>query len=259
VIDIPAGQLFLGDVIGGLDKREFMLREPGGEAPALFTTRWAMSYLRGPLTREQIWTLMQDRHTPSARTAEGSAPGPATDGPAPTGGDAAAETVPVAPTVAAPQAPPSGPDRDQVTLQTRYEGRIGKAQDANGAARERVAQAQAAENTRRQSDIVAGAGGLLGAVLGGRRSACTMARDLRRVLTGQARRAEAAQRVRGAENRAAERREAMAKPEADLARDLAAIDDEWAAKADAVESVEVPLERSDIRITARSLVWIPVG
>jgi hypothetical protein len=47
--------------------------------------------------------------------------------------------------------------------------------------------------------------------------------------------------------------------EADLARDLAAIDEEWEAKAAATETVEVPLEKSDVRIVSRSLVWIPVG
>ena len=42
-------------------KREFLLHDThdrGG--PKLFTTRWAMSYLRGPLTREQIGTLEPD-------------------------------------------------------------------------------------------------------------------------------------------------------------------------------------------------------
>src|SRR5262245_20450962 len=98
----------VGDVIGGLDKREFMLREPGREAPALFTTRWAMSYLRGPLTREQISTLMQGRHGPGASTAEPApaAPSaPATAAPsapataAPANATDAAEAVPVAPPV----------------------------------------------------------------------------------------------------------------------------------------------------------------
>jgi hypothetical protein len=55
-----------------------------------------------------------------------------------------------------------------------------------------------------------------------------------------------------------DRQEALAELEADLAEELAAIDDEWAAKASAVETVDVPLEKSDIRVTARSLVWIPV-
>jgi hypothetical protein len=424
-VDVKA----VGDLIGGLDKREFMMREPGSDAPALFTTRWAMSYLRGPLTREQISTLMQGRYRPSepgvavptgeaapsgeavrAGAALGAMAEPAAQAAPDTGGSAAsdpatasapAETVPVAPPVpedvpvrwldpAAPwaaqvgavpngtrlapslvtrvsllydddkldlreteeweavmfplgatvdpaatiavdhddrdlrtEAPTGasyvltdaplnkktffsgaekalvdhlyrtrtmqvmrnpqlklvarvgetpeafaarcsaaateGADRDQVALQAKYENRITKARDAWGAAMDKVAQAQAAENARRQSDIAAGAGNLLGAVLGGRRSARTMARDMSRVLTGGGRGEEAAQRVRSAENRALDRQEALTKLEADLARDLAAIDEEWSAKAAAIEPVEVPLERSDIRVTARSLVWIPVG
>ncbi len=70
---------------------------------------------------------------------------------------------------------------------------------------------------------------------------------------------EAAPRIRTAENRAVDRQEALTKLEADLARDLAAIDEKWAAKAAAIEPTEVPLERSDIRVTARCVVWIPVG
>ncbi len=48
----------IGDTISGLGKREFVLRRAGKDQPEVFTTRWAMSYLRGPLTREQIATLM---------------------------------------------------------------------------------------------------------------------------------------------------------------------------------------------------------
>jgi hypothetical protein len=397
----------VGDVIGGLGKREFMMREPEREAPALFTTRWAMSYLRGPLTREQISTLMQGRYQPSETAAADAAATPAA-APIPASATAAsaidigaAETVPVAPPVpdevpvrwldpAAPwaaqvgavpngtklapalvtrvsllydddklglreteeweavifplgatvdpvaavavdhddrdlrtEAPPNAgyvltdaplnkatfftgaekalvdhlyrsrtvqvmrnpqlklvaragetpeefaarcaaaaeeqADKDQVALQDKYERRIAKAREALGAAMDKVAQAQAAESTRRQSDMVAGAGSLLGAMLGGRRSARTMARDMSRVLTSRGRVEEAAQRVRTAENRALDRQEALKKLESDVARDLAAIDEEWAAKAAAVEPVDVPLEKSDIRVAARSLVWIPVA
>jgi hypothetical protein len=44
----------VGDTISGLGKREFMLRRAGKDTPEVFTTRWAMSYLRGPMTRDQI-------------------------------------------------------------------------------------------------------------------------------------------------------------------------------------------------------------
>ena len=51
----------VGDTIAGLAKREFVLRRAGKDQPEVFTTRWAMSYLRGPLTRDQIATLMADQ------------------------------------------------------------------------------------------------------------------------------------------------------------------------------------------------------
>jgi hypothetical protein len=96
-------------------------------------------------------------------------------------------------------------------------------------------------------------------MLGGRRSARTIARDVGRAITGRSRSGQAAQRVQTAENRAQDRQEALADLEQDLAEELTAIDDEWSAKAAAVETVEVPLEKSDIRVTARSLVWIPTA
>ncbi len=43
--------------ISGLDKREFVLHQTGASTPSVFTTRWAMSYLAGPLTKEQLGSL----------------------------------------------------------------------------------------------------------------------------------------------------------------------------------------------------------
>ncbi len=59
----------VGDTISGLAKREFVLRRAGKDQPEVFTTRWAMSYLRGPLTRDQIATLMADQRTAVAMAA----------------------------------------------------------------------------------------------------------------------------------------------------------------------------------------------
>jgi len=44
--------------LAGLDKRVFLLNNVHDDAPELFETRWALSYLRGPLTRAQIKQLM---------------------------------------------------------------------------------------------------------------------------------------------------------------------------------------------------------
>ena len=47
----------IDDVLSGLGKRVFLMHNVHEEAPVVFHTRWAMSYLRGPLTRSQIQQL----------------------------------------------------------------------------------------------------------------------------------------------------------------------------------------------------------
>ena len=54
----------LDRMIGGLGKRVFLLHNVHEPEPVVFETRWAMSYLRGPLTRDQISTLMAGRERP---------------------------------------------------------------------------------------------------------------------------------------------------------------------------------------------------
>jgi len=45
-------------LLAGLDKRVFLLNNVHDDVPEVFETRWALSYLRGPLTRTQIKLLM---------------------------------------------------------------------------------------------------------------------------------------------------------------------------------------------------------
>ncbi len=46
------------EILAGLGKRIFLLNNVHENAPVTFETRWVLSYLRGPLTREQIKNLM---------------------------------------------------------------------------------------------------------------------------------------------------------------------------------------------------------
>ncbi|MDY0018910.1 MAG: type IV secretion system DNA-binding domain-containing protein [Anaerolineae bacterium] len=48
----------LSKIVSGLGSRVFLLHNVHEEAPVIFQTRWAMSYLRGPLTRTQVRELM---------------------------------------------------------------------------------------------------------------------------------------------------------------------------------------------------------
>jgi hypothetical protein len=46
-------------MLSGLGNRIFLINNVHEDAPVVFETRWAMSYLRGPLTREQIKLLIE--------------------------------------------------------------------------------------------------------------------------------------------------------------------------------------------------------
>jgi hypothetical protein len=396
----------VGDTIAGLAKREFVLRQAGEGAPVTFTSRWAMSYLRGPLTREQIGTLMADRRagtaaavgTPAAplsTSAAAPAPGPITAAPA------NPDATPVMPTVAAgvavrwldpaapwaaqigavptsttfaagvvataellfddakanvhqtetfecvlfplgdppdaasvvavdhdqrdlrPDPPPGAAyllpdakvsdkalfsslqkgliahlqasrrvslltnpelnlvsrpgepgdefkarcetaadaeaDKRAAAMAKKLEARVRRARDALAAAEDRVEQAQTAQASRRQDELLSGAGDLLGSIFGGRRSARSIAGKVGSVARRRGRSSEAGQRVQTAANRVSEKQEALADLEADMADELAGIADEWDAKAAAVEPLEIPLESSDIRISELALVWVPVA
>ena len=110
-----AGGIDIGAVdatISGLAKREFVLREPGKDATRIITSRWAMSYLRGPMTRDQIALVSQvsvpatapvsapDSAPTAAPLAPPSAPAPVTDAPAPPSADLAHDETLVMPKVA---------------------------------------------------------------------------------------------------------------------------------------------------------------
>jgi hypothetical protein len=57
----------MAQTLAGLGNRIFLMNNVHEEAPEIFETRWVMSYLRGPLTRLQIKTLMANRKVePSA-------------------------------------------------------------------------------------------------------------------------------------------------------------------------------------------------
>lgn len=86
------------ETLAGLGKRVFLMYNVHEDAPVVFQTRWALSYLRGPLTRAQIKTLMDPRRPapepPETRAASAAAAG-------------AVAPAPPAATTTAPERPPA--------------------------------------------------------------------------------------------------------------------------------------------------------
>jgi hypothetical protein len=101
-------------LISDLEKRQFVLSMVKASEPTLFRTRWAMSYLAGPMTRDQVSALMEGRvearPTPASEPATAAAPTAAESVTAPVAsptepvkiaaGPIGNEEVPVMPTVA---------------------------------------------------------------------------------------------------------------------------------------------------------------
>ena len=67
--------------ISGLRKRVFLMHNVHEDSPVLMNTRWTLSYLRGPLTRQQIKQLMDGRKAAAETAAGPSARVPASAGP----------------------------------------------------------------------------------------------------------------------------------------------------------------------------------
>ena len=55
----PFDRAAMERTLAGLGNRKFLMHNVHEDAPTLFESRWALSYLRGPLTREQIRKLTQ--------------------------------------------------------------------------------------------------------------------------------------------------------------------------------------------------------
>ena len=63
-------------LLSALDKRVFLLHNVHEQAPVVFQTRWTLSYLRGPLSRDQIRALTPRDGTSASPESRGPSPEP---------------------------------------------------------------------------------------------------------------------------------------------------------------------------------------
>jgi hypothetical protein len=77
----------LDATLSALPGRVFLMRNVHEDAPVLLHSRWALSYLAGPLTREQIRRLERTRRSDAQEPAPASAPSAPVATPRSTGGE----------------------------------------------------------------------------------------------------------------------------------------------------------------------------
>ncbi len=145
-------------------------------------------------------------------------------------------------------------DQKLATVRDKYAPRYEKARAALAAAQDKV-EVQAAQAKAARNDGMFGAvGDLLGGFLGGKTSVRSMTRSMSR---SQGRASTADKRLESASNRADEKQDALADLEQEFEADLAEVHAEADAAAAAIETLQVPLEKTDVKVVDIALVWVP--
>jgi hypothetical protein len=159
------------------------------------------------------------------------------------------------------QAADAGADDATAALRSKYETKAKRLRDQLMTAQARVEQYDVDAKASRTDDLLSTAGGLLGSFLGGRRGTRSLARQMSRSLGGSSsrRRASTNQRRDAAADKVATLEQDAADLEAQLADEIAAIDQAWDDKAAAVDTVPITLEKGDVDVTSIALLWLPVG
>ena len=142
-------------------------------------------------------------------------------------------------------------DEEVAKLRSRFEKRLDTARGQVDRAERRVSELEVDSSTRRQQEMVAGAGDLLGMFLGGRRGTRALSSAASR--RAQTRRTE--ERLRSAEGRLADEREDVEELEDELSEAVQDAWTHWKGEAEVVEEVEVGLEKGDIRVEELLVFW----
>jgi hypothetical protein len=154
------------------------------------------------------------------------------------------------------QAADEAKDEEVSQIRDRLAAKMDKLRVAIAKYEDRIEELEADVRNRRNQDLISIGSSVLGSILGGRSSTTTIARSAGRAATrGQS----SAQRIRTIENRIEEKNLAIEDLEDDLREAIAQIDEEWTEKAEAIESLEISLEKNDITVDEVSLLWLPIG
>lgn len=142
-------------------------------------------------------------------------------------------------------------DEEAARSRERVEKRLQTARDRKAQAERRVRELEVDVGARRQQEVVAGAGELLSMFLGGRRRVSALSGAASR--RSQTRRTQ--ERLQSAAEKLEDHDEAIRTLEDELAEEMERIWGRWREAAEAVTTVDVPLEKNDVRVEEMILFW----
>lgn len=142
-------------------------------------------------------------------------------------------------------------DEEAEKIRDRYETRVKSAQRRLSQAERRVRELDVDHGQRKQQEVIAGAGEVLSMFLGGRRRT----RSLSGMASRRSTTVRTKERLRSAVEKTEEIQETIEELEDELAQEISEIWERWEAAASEVDSFEVPLERTDVRLDEMTLFW----
>jgi hypothetical protein len=140
-------------------------------------------------------------------------------------------------------------------LRVQYAKRIDRLQDLISSADARVRELEVDASARTQSEVMSGIGDLLGSFLKGKFSSTTLSKAASRRTASRTAKA----RLATAEQKLNTRQQDLVELEQELEDALINIQDEHDAMAAELETLEIGLEKTDIRVAEAKLVWVPVA
>ena len=112
---------------------------------------------------------------------------------------------------------------------------------------------------KRNEELLSTMGSVLGGLLGGRRQRGGVLGGLGRAAGRRGRTAATGERLDVAQNKVNTLSEQVTQLQGELENEMAAIDVRWESVAKQTSTVDIGLERADIRITQVVLAWLPVA
>ena len=153
-------------------------------------------------------------------------------------------------------------DADAAKLRDRFEKKMDRVRAAIERAEDRVEQLEVDKSSRRSHELIAGVGDLLGAFFGGKKDTRSMTTRAGRVAKGASSRRSTStrteQRLKTAEDRLEEEQVKLEDIEEALLDELSELNDAWAERAEAIETVEISLEKTDVTVDEVALLWVPI-
>jgi hypothetical protein len=153
-------------------------------------------------------------------------------------------------------------DEQTAKIRDRLEAKRDRLEGALEKARRRAEELETEQKSRATTELLAGAGAVLGVLLGGRGRSRTIARAGGALGTAASRRGmttRAGERKRTAEEKVETTEQSLEELEQEILDEVAEIDADWQAKAEEIEAVEVRLEKSDVKLVELALVWVPTA